>query len=73
MGDTRGRNELHRLTIAERDRACLVEQERVDVAGRLDGFAAHSEHIMLHHPVHAGDADRREQSPNSGWDQADQQ
>ena len=34
--DTRQRQELGRLAIAERDRAGLVQQESVDVARRLD-------------------------------------
>src|ERR1019366_4846 len=71
--DAIGGGEFNRLAVAERDRAGLVEQERVDIAGRLDGFAAHREHIVLHHPVHARNADGRKQSADGGRDQADQQ
>ena len=39
----------------------LVEQQRVHVAGRLDGPARHGQHVALHQPVHAGDADGRQQ------------
>jgi hypothetical protein len=66
-------DEFHRLAIAQRDGAGLIEQQRVDVAGRFHGFAAHGQHVVLHHAVHAGDADGREQSADGGRDQADQQ
>ena len=33
----------------------------------------HGQHVVLHQPVHAGDADRREQRADGGRDQADQQ
>ena len=39
LGDARHRDELRRLAVAERDRAGLVEQQHVDVAGRLDRAA----------------------------------
>jgi hypothetical protein len=42
------RDELVGLAVAERDRAGLVEQQRVDVAGRLDRAARHREHVVLH-------------------------
>ena len=71
--DARRRDELGRLPVAERDRAGLVEQEHVDVAGRLDRAARHREHVALHEPVHAGDADRREQRADRGRDQRDEQ
>ena len=66
-------DELARLPVAERDGAGLVEQQRVDVAGRLDRTARHGEHVALHQPVHAGDADRGQQRADRGRDQADQQ
>ena len=56
---------LGRLAVAERDRAGLVEQQRVDVARRLDRAAGHGEHVEPHQPVHAGDADGREQARRS--------
>ena len=71
--DAVDRQELGRLPVAERDRAGLVEQEHVDVAGRLDRAAGHREHVALHEPVHAGDADRREQRADRGRDERDEQ
>ena len=59
--------------VAERDRAGLVEQQHVDVAGGLDRAAGSRDHVGLDHAVHAGDADRREQSADRGRNQADQQ
>ena len=69
----RHRHELGRLAVAERDRAGLVEQQRVDVARRLDGAARHGEHVEAHQPVHAGDADGRQQRADRGRDQGDEQ
>ena len=71
--DTGDREELGGLAVAEGDGAGLVEQQRVHVAGGLDGAAGHGQHVVLHQPVHAGDADRREQRADRGRDQADQQ
>ena len=65
------REELDGLPVAERDRAGLVEQQRVHVAGGLDRAAAHREHVALHQPVHAGDADRRQQRADRRRDEAD--
>ena len=65
--------ELHRLPVAQRDGAGLVEQQGVDVARRLHGLAAHGQHVVLHHAVHAGDADGRKQAADGRRDQADQQ
>ena len=69
----RQRDELDRLAVAERDRAGLVEQQRVHVARRLDGAAAHRDHVLLDQPVHAGDADGREQAADGRRDEADQE
>ena len=69
----RQRHELRRLAVAERDRAGLVEQQRVDVARRLDRAAGHGEHVEAHQPVHAGDADRRKQRADGGRDQGHEQ
>ena len=68
-----GGNELDRLAIAQRDRAGLVEQQHVDVAGRFDGAAGHGDHVGLNHAVHAGDADGREQAADRRRNQADEQ
>ena len=60
--DARHRDELRGLAVAEGDRAGLVEQQHVDVAGRLHRAPAQREHVAAHEPVHAGDADRAESS-----------
>ena len=73
VGDAVDGEELDGLAIAERDGAGLVEQQRVDVAGGLDRLAAHGQHVVLHHAIHAGDADGGEQSADGRRDQADQQ
>ena len=73
LRDPRRRHECHRLPASERDGARLVEQQRVDVAGGLDRLSAHREDVVLHHAVHAGDADRREQSANRRRNQAHEQ
>ena len=66
-------DELGRLAVAEGDRAGLVEQQRVDVARRLDRAARHGEHVEAHQPVHAGDADRRQKRADGRRDQGDEQ
>ena len=71
--DAGGRDEFRRLAVAHRDRAGLVQQQHVDVAGGLHRAAAHGQHVLLHHAVDAGDADGREQSADRGRNQADQQ
>jgi hypothetical protein len=71
--DTVDGMELRRLSVAQRDGARLVQQQGVDVAGRLDGAPGHGEHVVLDEAVHAGDADRREERADGGGDQADQQ
>ena len=65
--------ELGRLPVAERDGAGLVEQQRIDVAGGLDRAAGHRQHVEAHQPVHAGDADRRQQRADRGRDQRHEQ
>ena len=68
----RGR-ELRRLTIAERDRAGLVEKEHVHVARGFDGAARHRQDVVLEHAIHSGDADRGEQRADRRGDQADEE
>ena len=65
--------ELGRLPVAQRDRAGLVEQQRVDVAGRFDRAARHRQHVVLDQAIHAGDADRRDQRADRRRNQADEQ
>ena len=73
VGDAGKREELGRLAVAQRDRAGLVEQQRVDVARRLHRAAGHRQHVEAHQAVHAGDADRRQQRADRGRDQRDEQ
>ena len=73
LGDAFDGQKFHRLAIADGDGAGLVEQQRVDVARRFDRLAAHGENVVLHHAIHAGDADGGEQSADGGRDQAHQQ
>jgi len=49
--------ELRRLTVAERDGAGLVQQQSIDIAGRLDRAARFGDDVEADQPVHAGDAD----------------
>ena len=65
LGHAAAREEGRRLAVAEGDGAGLVEQQRGAVAGRLDRPARHGQHVALHQPVHAGDADGREQARRS--------
>ena len=44
-GDAAHRMKRRGLAVAERDGAGLVEQQCVDVAGRLDGAAGHGQHV----------------------------
>ena len=65
--------ELRGVAVAERDGAGLVEQQRIDIARRLDGAAGRGQHVEAHQAVHAGDADGREQRPDGGGDQRHEQ
>ena len=73
LGHAGQREELRRLAVAQRDRAGLVEQQRVDVARRLDRAAGHGQHVEAHQTVHAGDADGRQQRADRGRDQRHEQ
>ncbi len=72
LGHAGHRNDLGRQTIAERDRAGLVQQQRIDVAGCFHGAARHRQYIKPHKAIHAGDADRRQKSADGGGDQGDE-
>ena len=73
MVDARQRVEFGCLTVAVRDGAGLVEQQRGHVAGRFDGTARRGEHVALDQTVHAGDADGAQQRADGRRDQADEQ
>lgn len=51
------RVECRRFAVADGDRARLVQQQRVDVAGGLDGFARLGDDVGPQGAVHARDAD----------------
>ncbi len=57
----------------ERDRAGLVEEEDVDVAGGLDGASRRGDDVRLDHAVHPRDADRRQEAADRRGDQADEE
>ena len=71
--DARRRMEHGRLPVAERDRAGLVEQQHVDVPGRLDSAARGRDDVGADHAIHARDADRRQQPADRRRNQAHEQ
>ena len=73
LGDAGRRDDRRREPVAERDGAGLVEQDDVDVAGGLDRAAAHGQDVEAGDPVHARDADRREEPADRRRDEADEQ
>ena len=62
-----------RLTIAQRDRAGFVEQQRVHVARRFHRAARHGQHVETHQPVHARNADGGQQRADRRGDQRHEQ
>ena len=71
--DPLGRDELHRLPVADGNRAGFVEQQNVDVTRGLNGPAAHGQNVFLHQPVDPGDADGAQQAADGRWQQTDQE
>ena len=71
--DAGHRDQLGGLAVAQRDRAGLVEQQHVDVAGRLDGASGEGEHVSAYQSIHAGDADCAQQRADGRRDQCDEQ
>ena len=71
--DPAHRQEFGRHAVAEGDRAGLVEQQRVDVARRLDRAAGGGDDVEADQPVHAGDADRRQEAADRRRNEADEQ
>ena len=65
--------EFRGLAIAERDRAGLVEQQHIHVAGGFDRASAHREHVLLHETIDARDADGAQQAANGRRNEADEQ
>ncbi len=73
FGHARRGNELRRLPVAQRDGSGLVEQQSIHVASGFHRASRHRQHVVLHQPVHARNANRRKQSANRGRNQAYQQ
>jgi hypothetical protein len=73
LGHAGDRPERSRLAVAQGDRTGLVEEQRVDVARRLDRAARQGEDVEAHQPVHPGNADGREQRADRRRDQGDEQ
>ena len=59
--------------VAQGDRARLVQQQHVHVAGGLHCPAAGGQHVALDEPVHAADTDGAQQAADGRRDEADQQ
>ena len=70
FGDARAGMKHRGLAIAERDGSGLVEQQNIHVAGGFNRAAGHGDNVALNHAIHAGDADRGEQSANRRRNQA---
>jgi hypothetical protein len=66
----RGGQKRGGLPVAQRDGARLVEEEHVDVARRFDGAPARGDDVRLNHPVHAGDADGRQEAADRRGNEA---
>lgn len=70
------RYEARGSAIAHRDRAGLVQEERIHIAGHFDGFAALGENVGPQGAIHAGNTDGRQQRPdrrrNEAYQQCDQ-
>ncbi len=73
LGDARRRRDGGGEPVAVGDRAGLVEQDDVDVPGRLDGTTAHGQDVEARDAVHAGDADRGQQAADRRRDEAHEQ
>ena len=67
------RQKLTGLAIAQRDGAGLVEQQHIHIARCLHRAARGGNHVSLHHPAHARDANRGKQATDRGGDQAHEQ
>ena len=66
-------HELRGPAVADGDRAGLVQEQRIDVAGHFHRLAALGDDVGPQGAVHAGDADGRQQGADGRGNQADQQ
>ena len=71
--DIRRGDKLRRLPVAQGDGAGLIQQQGIHVARRFDRAARHGQHVVLHQPIHARDANGGEQAADGRGNQADQQ
>ena len=71
LGAGAGRDEPGGLAIADGDGAGLVEDERLHVAGSLDGLSRRGEHVEPYHPVDPGNPDRGQQRADGRRNQRD--
>ena len=69
FGDTWSGEKASCLPVAESNGAGFIEQKDINITRGLNGATGHSQHIMLHHSIHARDANCRKQAPDRGWDQ----
>ena len=63
-------HKLRGPAIADGDGAGLVQEQSIDVAGHFDGLAALGNEVGPQGPIHAGDADGRQQGADGGRNQA---
>ena len=66
-------NELRGPAVAHGDRAGLVQEQGIDVAGHFHRLAALGDDVRPQGPVHAGDADGRQQGADGRGNQAHQE
>ncbi len=67
--DPGDREQLRGDPVSQSDGSGLVEQQRVDIARRLDRTTRHRQDVELDEPVHAGNADCRQQRADRRRDQ----
>ena len=67
------RDKLHRLAVAQGDRAGLIQQQHIHIPGGFDRPPRERNHVALDQAIHPGNADGREQPADGGGDQAHQQ
>jgi hypothetical protein len=70
--DIRRGQEGRGLAVAQGDGAGLVQKQHVHIAGGLHGPAGHCDDVGRNQPVHAGDADGRQQPADGGGGQTDE-
>ena len=69
--NARSRMELGSLTITDSDCTGLVQQQRINVTGSLNGFTRLCNHIGTQGTIHTGNTDGRKQTADGCRYQAD--